>query len=348
MVLWSALAKKIAGLRTVSSLPLPIAPITIHIEICSMCNLRCVGCIHGNKNKGAGGAFKKSRPKKMAFESFKKVMDTGGKYAQCLNLTGTGETFLNPDTYDIVGLANRYGLETFIGTNGHNCDTQKILDSGLSRIVFALDGFSQETYETYRRGGNCQEVIDNITSLSRVASEQQSDIKIIVKYLVTSFTEGELPQARAYFEKFSNVEFSPDYFHIPLESEDFVWDEYDQISAESYEKWSPKNEFVAYEPGENGNYRFKFGRSSVFENRCQAIYNDVFINSAGDVYPCCEAGVPEEEMLLLGNAYEEGLLDIFNGEKARKLRMAYIDSGGKVGPCATCFKNRKELRPLVC
>lgn len=57
---------------------------------------------------------------------------------------------------------------------------KKLISSGLSRIIISLDGFSQEIYEQYRKGGDVQRVKKGISSLIGARKELHATNPIIV------------------------------------------------------------------------------------------------------------------------------------------------------------------------
>ncbi len=68
-----------------------------------------------------------------------------------------------------------------------------LLMSGLSEIAASIDGFSQQTYERYRRGGRFELVLENLTRLAALRDRLGLDTKISWNFLVFNFNEHEVP-----------------------------------------------------------------------------------------------------------------------------------------------------------
>ena len=67
-----------------------------------------------------------------------------------LTLYFQGEPFLHPDIFELFQYASQRKVYTATSTNGHYLDktnAQKIIDSGLDRLIISIDGTTQETYE---------------------------------------------------------------------------------------------------------------------------------------------------------------------------------------------------------
>jgi len=85
-------------------------------------------------------------------------------------LYGIGEPLIYPDIIDIIEVAYNLGLTTIISTNGnYSLPNKKIVESGLSKIIFSFDGFTQEIYETYRVGGNVELLKRNLVEIAELA-----------------------------------------------------------------------------------------------------------------------------------------------------------------------------------
>lgn len=319
-------------------------PTNLSVGIASVCNLRCLACFHGNKDQGA--MFVKPRPAFMTLEQFKSIADDALIYAHDLNLTGQGESFLNPDIYDIIAYAKSKRTYVYLDTNGHNVDADRTLDSGLDKITYALDGFSQETYEKYRIGGNFQQVLNSIIILSAKAEARRSSILIKVKFLVHAFNEHEVPAVRHFFTGMSNVELMLDYFWIPPEDGEYVLTDRYTVSKNMYNVWSPKHspEFNIYTYDKERDVFRHISSDLPFNKMCELVYIGMYINPNGDAYPCCKAALPEPEDMYLGNVFSESVTEVFNSEKAKLFRNRFRATGGHTSLCADCWVNKASLQ----
>jgi radical SAM protein with 4Fe4S-binding SPASM domain len=70
---------------------------------------------------------------------------------------------------------------------------------------------------------------------------------------------------------------------------------------------------------------------------CPSPFYVIKISTNGDVWPCCLHPVPSDmKCNLLGNIYEQDILNIWNGEKAKALRRQMLE--GKRGENPVCSK----------
>ena len=69
------------------------------------------------------------------------------------------------------------------------------------------------------------------------------------------------------------------------------------------------------------------------DNECPWIWNSIQINWDGEAVPCCR---DPKGMHPLGNVFEHGLKQVFNGEAARAFRQQVLDKQGEVDICKLC------------
>ncbi len=96
-------------------------------------------------------------------------------------------------------IRNSGKIRTVISTNGHfltdeNCE--KIVRSGLSKLIISLDGLDQDTYSAYRCGGNLETVMDGIRNITETRKSHRSSLKIELQVLINRLNEHQIPQMR--------------------------------------------------------------------------------------------------------------------------------------------------------
>jgi radical SAM protein with 4Fe4S-binding SPASM domain len=84
--------------------------------------------------------------------------------------------------------------------------------------------------------------------------------------------------------------------------------------------------------------RFQETHAAHSPGFCPMVANYLKVLPDGDAYPCCRA--PHE--LRLGNVYEEGLDAVWNGERAKALRMAMYQNKPPA-PCVDCLVRTKPM-----
>lgn len=166
-------------------------PVIAQVEPTNICNLACPLCVSGTQDD--------SRPKAMLpMDTFQRFIDQVGDYLLLVVFWIWGEPFLHPQLCDMIAYASQRGVLVHGSTNGNVAFSaeraEQIVASGLSSLVFAIDGAFPETYSQYRRGGRLDLVQDNIRSLVAARKKLGSISPLItVRFVVMSQNESELP-----------------------------------------------------------------------------------------------------------------------------------------------------------
>ncbi len=166
-------------------------PVIAQVEPANVCNLRCHLCFTVSQSRSRPAAL-------LDFETFQRFIDDLGDYLLLIILWNWGEPFLNPDLPRIIEYAARRGIVVHTSTNG-NVDfddrmAEAIVRSGLSSLVVAIDGASQETYESYRAGGDLERVRRNLRAVAdarrRLGATRP---RLILRFVAMRRNESELP-----------------------------------------------------------------------------------------------------------------------------------------------------------
>ena len=169
-------------------------PVIAQVEPTNFCNLSCPLCLTTSET---GARPRASLP----LETFKNLIDEVGDYLLLIVLWSWGEPFLNPDVFDMITYAKAKRIVVHSSTHGNvpfnDEKADRLVDSGLDSLVFALDGATQETYAKYRRGGRVDAVISNIRNV--VAAKQRKGSKtplLTVRFVVMQHNEHEVHVVR--------------------------------------------------------------------------------------------------------------------------------------------------------
>lgn len=76
-----------------------------------------------------------------------------------------GEATLHRDIVDLTRHAKKIGIpEVQLNTNGNmrGCDVRSLIQNGIDRIIFSVDGDTKETFESIRHGGDFDELVRTI------------------------------------------------------------------------------------------------------------------------------------------------------------------------------------------
>lgn len=297
-------------------------PIILIFDPSSACNLHCPLCPNGQGRT--------DRHKTIAqFESFKQIMDEVGDNLFFTEFANWGEPILNRDLAKMVQYAQQKNTETILRTNLTTAD-KKICDdlvkAGLDEIIISLDGATETTYLKYRRGGNFPKVITNIRYLVEAKRKYRSSIRIIWQYLVSSENEHEIAEAKKMARRFGVT-----LRLVPLRvdmGQEVIEGRAKQIQKDF--KWLPKNEKYS-------RYDYTKKQSKHLEETCRWLWTRVVINANGSVSPCCAIW---EEKFDFGNAYDAGLMAVWNNKKYQKARQL-VRTGKPIKEiiCSKCLEN---------
>lgn len=128
-------------------------PLFLQVDMNQTCNYKCPHCIVGTPEliKDYYG------PEEIDFDGFKRIVDEGAEYG-CPSISpqGSNEPLLIKNLHEWISYAHKKGfIDIMMNTNASGLTdrrSQELLDSGITRLRFSLDAFTQETYEKVRVG----------------------------------------------------------------------------------------------------------------------------------------------------------------------------------------------------
>ena len=296
----------------------PGNPVAIAIEPTNICNLQCPLC--------AAGAGILNRPKgSMCYEDFKKIIDMLPYSVTDVYLWGQGEPFMAPDFPGMVNYASRKGLRTFISTNGHFLDnSREIIHSGIYCLIISLDGADEKTYESYRKGGDFNRVVNGIKKLSEAKKNIGHGPVIELQYLVTGKNSGDMDT----FLSFAGE----------IGADRVVFKTLQAASMENGFSFLPDDMSLSrYRKRKNGS--IETDTSWFLRNRCLRIYYSFQIDWQGNVLPCC---FDKDSDYIMGNIHNDTVSGIWNSEKYRSFRNM-INKKGRILPmCKDCTEGLRR------
>jgi len=303
----------------------PQYPIQLQIEPSSACMLKCPLC---------PAADAKSIPSRLLpLDKFRSIMDEVGDYATIAVLWMWGEPLMNPHFADMVAYAKKKNLATVTSTNGHAIqsteDAEKIVASGLDVLVVALDGVDQETYSSYRVGGDIQKVLRSL-ELVRQAKESLGSIKplVNVRTVVSRQNESQLEEIEEIARQYGADMVARKSMAVC-----------DLSGPESGESFAPSNPKYVRGALQNGNVV----RKSVEGLNCRRPWTRMTVNASGTVIPC-EFDFHE------ANAFgkEGSALDAWRSDKAESFRRGFLERKSDYSFCRNCtYKDGRSFQCTV-
>jgi MoaA/NifB/PqqE/SkfB family radical SAM enzyme/SAM-dependent methyltransferase len=182
-------------------------PSYLGIDPTSLCQLRCPHCPTGVENEARkSGQPVSFRDRTMlADDVLDALLDEVGEYLFLIMFYNWGEPLLNKNLPSLIKKAKPWNIYTEIHSNLSLRLTdqriEELLNSGIDTLSASIDGFSQKTYETYRRGGDFELARTNLDRLVKIRDTLGLKTRLVWGFLVFSFNEHELEVARSYCEE---------------------------------------------------------------------------------------------------------------------------------------------------
>lgn len=290
-------------------------PTHVMLEPSTFCNLRCTLC---PVTAGLG------RPQgHMAPELFRRVIDQIGDTALLGLLWDWGEPFVNPAIYDLIAYAKAKGMALVSSTNGHlfadQSQADRVVESGLDTIIFAIDGLTQETYVRYRGDGDLATALDGVRTVVRRRRELGSRTPVVnLRFIVMRHNEHEIPRLR---------ELAAELGVDALTLKTLNPGSQDPYSAEE------KHQHDDMVPSDPRYRRFRDGRRRRADNPCAEPWNGTVIHWNGTV---CSCTYDTQDRRVLGDLSRESLAEVWWGAGYRDLRRRFRADWRSVEMCGHC------------
>jgi len=293
-------------------------PISISIEPTTSCNLRCPECPSGLRSF--------TRPTGMLQNDlFKKVIDELAPTLPYLIFYFQGEPYLHPQFLSLVEYASQKKIYTATSTNAHYLgdeNSRKTVESGLDRLIISIDGTTQETYESYRVGGNLSKVIEGTRNLLRWRKELKSKTPhVIFQYLVVKPNEHQIEEVKSMAKELG----------------------VDQVAFKTAQIYDYKNGSDLI-PTIDKYSRYKKNLSGEFEiknqllDHCWKMWHSCVITWDGKVVPCC---FDKDAHFVLGDLNKNSFSEIWTGDKYNEFRASLLRSRSEIEMCRNCTEGTK-------
>jgi len=308
-------------------------PMSAHIDVSSVCNYKCSFCFQADQ---AGMKAVNLKRGFMPIQLFKKICDDLRDFPDKLKkikIGNHGEPTLHPNVVDAVAYARDFGNSEIVEmfTNGSKLEPELnrgLVVAGLQRINISLEGLSDERY--YAVAGvrqDFKQIIDGVRDLYAKKEEKKSDLKIYVK-----IADHAHALKKDSTEVFVLSELERKYFF------DTFQDHCDEIFIEKVvPQWSETQLEKQNEVQDTGMYGQKI---SSWKDACPFVYMYLHFNCDGTVSPCT---LDWPRKVVIGNANDQRVIDIWNGDSLRELQMAMLQGHRKcINFCNGCSA------PMVC
>lgn len=285
----------------------------LQLELVNRCNLRCPLC----RTVLDDGVQRR----RMKIGEMVRIVEPVASKLEAVTLYGTrGEPLLHTDLERCIAWMKKVTrARVSVSSNGTLLTESRIrplLDSGLDELIVAVDGLSQGSYERYRVGGKLDVVLDNLSRFCEAKNSGSYATRVILQLIPMATNEHEierLPEIAA--------ELGVDQARLKISS---------SVTQDLY--FRPRSSTLATADVENRAFNCPFGLDKLY------------VDPNGDCYPCCYAeGNPE---MLLGNALQQSLLDIWRSATLWNLRAGFARGTGHYPFCVETCGSRPPRRKL--
>ena len=293
-------------------------PMTLSLEPTTACNLRCPECPSGLKSF--------TRPTgKLESDFFRSIINQVYRDLIYLIFYFQGEPYLNPAFLDMVRFASDKGIYTITSTNGHflnDINSKKTIESGLDRIIISIDGTTQEVYQSYRKEGKLDHVLQGAKNLIKWKKKLQSHTPyIIFQFLVVKPNEHQIPEVYQLAKAIGVDE-------VKLKTAQIYDYENGNILIPENEKYS------RYVRGTDGRYHMKYN----IQNECWKMWHSAVITWDGKMLPCC---FDKDAQYTMGDSSHGTISDIWQSSNYQSFRKQLIASRSDIDICANCSEGCK-------
>jgi len=286
-------------------------PYSLTTEPTNNCNLSCIECPTGNKNSTRIKGFQH-------INLYKQIIDEAKNFAIYQMLYFQGEPFLHQQLFDMISYADDNKIYTCTSTNGHFLNqenSEKIVTSGLKKIIISLDGTDQGTYKNYRVNGNFELVISGIRNLVQAKKNLNSKYpKIHLQFLVFRHNEHQIPEIKK-LAKSLKVD--------KLELKSVQIDNLD------------KNNHLIPSIGKYSRYskKFPYALKTKFHNRCFRIWSTAVVSFEGTLIPCC---FDKNLDFKIGNIAKLNIKELWKSSLFNDFRRKVFQNRKKNAICSNC------------
>ena len=294
-------------------------PVFVSIEPANFCQLRCPECPVGQRASlsDTPDSPKEKRPRQLlSMDAFRTILTQIQSTAHTVQFYFQGEPLLNPALPDMIALAHRAGMYTIVSTNAQALTedmAERLVASGLSRIIVSIDGFTPESYSAYRVGGHLPLALAGLRYLREAKRRHRSHICIELQVLRLSSNESEWAWIRRHYRTLgaSCLTFKTAQL-------------YDYEHGHPLMPSSPR--YSRYRLGKDGLYHL--------HRSCYRLWSGCVITADGTVLPCC---YDKSSSHPLGNCLITHLQTIWHSATANTFRETILLKRDVVAMCQECY-----------
>jgi len=287
-------------------------PWFISVEPSNFCQLECPECPVGINQRKKGTLFEETL--------FHKTIDDIKNKVIHIIFYFQGEPLLNRKLPAMIKYAHDAGIFTSTSTNGQALNSERAKElvlSGLDKLIFSIDGTTQEVYEKYRKGGSLERVKNAVLHINHWKKELKSTTPFVeIQFIVFGTNQHQMNEMKQ-LAKTLNAD------RLAFKSAQIYDFENGSELITSISKYS------RYKKTESGKYEIK----NKLHNHCQRLWSGAVINVNGDILPCCFDKNADHSF---GNLNEKSFKSIINGENSTSFRHSILTNRKQHEICRNC------------
>ncbi|MDQ3211465.1 MAG: radical SAM protein [Acidobacteriota bacterium] len=186
-------------------LNVPLVPSRLYIECTAACNISCAQACCAPET----GITRTRNAGMLDFELFRRVIDEAGPSLGRVDFFNYGEAFLHKRAIEMCEYikAQFPHIYLYTSTNGlafTEDHARRLIRSGIDEVTFSIDGATPETYAAYRRRGDFDKAIRNLSAAADEKRRTGRDLPFINwRYILFTHNDSdeEMNRARAMAEE---------------------------------------------------------------------------------------------------------------------------------------------------
>ncbi len=330
----------------------PYFPITLMVEVSTVCNLHCPGCerVLYQTDPSLGGLPKSN----VTLKNLKKLTNVLPYIYSTYFVSGLGEPFLNPEFWDIHHYFKSFGIKTGYFTNASLIDENKIkttFQEGVDSVLISVDSHSRQRYEDIKKGSSFDKAVESIRLFSRYrAVYKRRAFQLGLNFIFRSDNYGDILDYLD-FAKELGVDFihtSSFIVHVEKEKDkSFFWLN-DSFKEQIFRQAKDKAERLGI--------RLRLPRIRPSSRcRCCHLWHSACIFYNGDVCTCPYFRTKRpfyfhsdgKKVLYEKRLYDDSIIgnylkqdfftQIWNGPRAKQMRRSEIIGDHSFNPCGFCY-----------
>lgn len=330
----------------------PYFPITLMVEVSTVCNLHCPGCerVLYQTDPSQGGLPKTN----VSLAYLKKLRGVLPYIYSTYFVGGLGEPFLNPEFWDIHEFFKSFGVKTGYFTNASLLDeavVTKTFKQKVDSVLVSIDSHSKQRYEAIKKGSRFDKAVEGIRLFTYYKKfYKKPSFQLGLNFI---FRRDNYMDILDYldFAKRLGVDFinaSSFIVHVEEESDKSIFWLKDQLKEEIFRQ--------ALEKARHLHIRLRLPNIRPMRGlRCPHLWHGVCIFYNGDVCACpffrtsrpFYFHVKNEKVFFEKRQYDDAILgnylhddfftQIWNGPRAKQMRRNELTHDSEINPCGLCY-----------